>query len=74
MQLLQPGPPSLAGAGRAGALRDAGGGGGGVGGAGGISRTRSEAGLGEGLGAFSLWGPSQLEDRGRDGMGLVSPP
>ena len=45
-----------------------------MGGAGGISRTRSEAGLGEGLGAFSLWGPSQLEDRGRDGMGLVSPP
>lgn len=48
--------------------------GGGGRGAGGISRTRSEAGLGEGPGSFSLWGPSQLEDHGRDGMGLLSPP
>lgn len=38
------------------------------------SRTRSKAGLGEELGSFSLWGPSQLMTRGRDRKGLVSPP
>lgn len=62
MRPLQPAPPSLEEPGGWGAQGTQAGGG---------PRTRSEAGLGEGPGTFSLWGPSQLMTRSSDRKGLV---